>query len=77
MLSLNQVMKSILTNWKTTLGGIGLLCGGIAAVARTLSDGWQPGDMELITTAVGAVTGGFAMIFARDADKSSESSGAK
>lgn len=70
-------MKAILTNWKTTLGGIGLLASGIAAAAHTLADGWQSGDMDLMTAAIGGITGGFAMIFARDADKSSETSGAK
>lgn len=73
----NKTMKAILANWKTTLGGIGLLASGIAAAAHTLADGWQSGDMDLITAAIGGITGGFAMIFARDADKSSETSGAK
>lgn len=77
LLKRNPTMKTILTNWKTTITGIGMIAGGIAAIARTLSDGWGDGDMNLITTAIGAVGGGFGLIFARDGDKSSQDSGVR
>ena len=75
-ISKNKTVKSILANWKTSLLGAATLLGGLAAIAHTLSDGWQTGDLDLITAGGTAVSGGFAMIFARDADKSSEDSGA-
>lgn len=70
-------LKAILKNWKTTLAGVGVLLGGVSVIAKTLSDGWQPGDMELLTGAGTAVAAGFGMIFARDADKSSQDSGVR
>lgn len=73
----HPTMKAILINWKTTLFGIGTLAGGIAAGAMTLADGWQSGDLDALTAAGAAITGGFAMIFARDADKSSQDSGVR
>jgi hypothetical protein len=70
-------MKAILANWKTTLLGVATVAGGIATIANTLADGWQNGDLELLTAGGAAVTAGAAMIFARDADKSSQDSGVR
>jgi hypothetical protein len=77
LLSNDKTMKAILANWKTTLLGTATLFGGLATIANTLADGWQSGDLELITASGTAVTAGAAMIFARDADKSSQDSGVR
>ena len=73
----SKTMKSLLANWKTTLSGLAMLTGGLAAGFTVLSNGWESGDFELLTTAFVAITGGFGLIAGRDAGVSSESSGAK
>tara|TARA_R110000751_G_scaffold259689_1_gene358915 strand:+ start:2261 stop:2548 length:288 start_codon:yes stop_codon:yes gene_type:complete len=63
-----------LTNWKTTLGGIGSLLAGLTMVVALLQgDG---GDGVSWSIAIGLISAGAANIFGRDADKTSAQSGA-
>jgi hypothetical protein len=65
-----------LTNWKTTLTGIGMVLSGTATIVHevtTLASGGTP-DIEIISMAAGTVVGGVGLITARDANKSTEQS---
>lgn len=63
-------------SWKTTAGGVGSLFAGLAMIARGFA-GDTPLSMEEWAAAVGLITGGLGMLFARDNDVSSEQAGAK
>ena len=55
-------------NWKTTLGGICMILSGVAGLGLNVADmGTTP--MEL---SFGAITGGIALIMARDAGTGSD-----
>lgn len=73
--SRNDTVKTALVNWKTTVGGLATLFGGVTLILTTLQDGWQGGDFDQLSAGITAITGGFALVFARDADKSSQDSG--
>lgn len=73
----SEPMKNFFANWKTSLSGVGLLLGGLGTIATTLSDGFQTGEGDVLMQAGAAVAAGFGLVFARDADKTSEQSGAK
>lgn len=69
-------MQAVLANWKTTVLGIGVIAAAIAGFAKALADG-DPATVADPAILVAEVTAGVALIFARDANKSSEVSGAK
>lgn len=73
----SPTMTSILINWKTTLAGIALLLGAIAKISSALADGFQSADIDVALAQWPLVVSGFAAIFARDANKTSEQSGAE
>lgn len=75
ILKRNNTVKTALINWKTTVGGLATLFGGVTLILATLQDGWQSGDFDQLSAGITAITGGFALVFARDADKSSQDSG--
>jgi len=54
-----------MTNYKTTLSGVGAVLGGLAlAIHAFLSN---PIDGGQLTAAITAITGGIGLIFAKDA----------
>jgi hypothetical protein len=57
-------MQNFATNWKTTLGGGFTAALGLASLFG-VSIGGQPIDP---TTALGMITGGIGLIFAKDAN---------
>lgn len=73
----SQAMKTILVNWKSSLGGLGAILGALATIANVLQDGFEPDDLKIIYAAVSAISIGFAGLVARDADKSSQDSGVR
>jgi len=66
--------KATLTNWKTTLCGVCIVLGVLSQVLLMTLDGDAETNpqWELV---VPEILAGIALIFARDADKSSEESG--
>lgn len=62
-------------SWKTTVGGVGSILAGLGTIAKLVSTGNYSGDG--IVAAIGLITGGFGLIFARDNNVSSEAAGAK
>lgn len=68
----SKKINTILTNWKTSLGGIALIASGISVVTSGLSDGYQAEEFETLSAAIGGIIAGFTLLFARDADKRSE-----
>lgn len=61
-------------SWRTSLGGIGSILGGLAIVVKMISTGNY--DPALIATAWAAISGGIALLCARDNLVSSEQAGA-
>lgn len=60
--------ENMLRNWKTTLGGVGMILMGIGGLAMTLTgQGETPYEVS-----VGLVTGGAALLLARDAGTGSD-----
>ncbi len=62
-------------SWKTTLGGVAAILGGLGLVAKMISDGDYGSDK--IMSAVAAIGAGFTGIFARDNNVTSEDAGIK
>ena len=65
-----------LVNWKTTFLGITAIAGGVAGLSEHLvgvADG-KPLTLEALQLHGAAIVAGFGLIFARDADKSSQDS---
>lgn len=55
-------------NWKTTLAGVGAIMVAVGGALKALFDG-DPSTNIDITATVAAVTVGFGLIAAKDADK--------
>jgi hypothetical protein len=55
-------------NWKTTLAGIGAIMVAVGGALKALFDGDPSTNIDLTAT-VAAVTVGFGLIAAKDADK--------
>lgn len=55
-------------NWKTTLAGVGAILVAVGGALKALFDG-DPSTNIDITATVAAVTVGFGLIAAKDADK--------
>lgn len=77
--TMSFLLKKILPyliNWKTTLLGISMVCGGIGSLAEHLHKATEghPLSLEAFQLGGAAIIGGFGLIFARDADKSSQDS---
>lgn len=78
-------LRPVLTNWKTSLAGLLILLpnlhaildnlGGILQVLVGVADGTTL-DVEHLKALATALGAGIALLFARDANKSSEESGA-
>ena len=71
-------------SWKTSLGGLGMILGGLGVlggiVTKFVNEGFGAIDQSAISAgslAFTSISGGVALLFARDNDKSSESVGAK
>lgn len=62
-------------SWKTTVSGVGSILAGLGTLAKLISSGNF--TAEGITAAIGLITGGFGLVFARDNNVSSEDAGAK
>jgi hypothetical protein len=62
-------------SWKTTLGGVAAICGGIGMIAKMLSEGDY--NAEKIMAAVAAIGAGITGLSARDNNVTSEKAGAK
>lgn len=58
-------MKSITANWKTTAGGAATLAIGVLSLLGVKLVGSAAIDPQ---TALGMITGGFALIFAKDSN---------
>jgi hypothetical protein len=71
-----QKILPFLINWKTTLLGISMIAGGVGALADHLhkATAGNPLTLEAFQMGGAAIIGGFGLIFARDADKSSQAS---
>lgn len=69
-------MKGMLTNWKTTVAGLIALIATAGPQIATLldTDDLTNPDWQIVAAAVGVFLG---LLTARDADKTSERSGAK
>ena len=70
------MMKSIQANWKTTLGGVGVVLTAIGVALNRAFDG-DPETNVQIELLVVEIMAGLALIFARDGDKSSQDSGVR
>lgn len=78
-------LRPVLTNWKTSLAGLLILLphvneilsnfGGIIQVLIGVADGTKL-DVEHLKALATALGAGVALLFARDANKNSEQSGA-
>lgn len=55
-------------NWKTTLAGVGAIMVAVGGALKALFDGDPTTNIDLTAT-VAAVTVGFGLIAAKDADK--------
>ena len=55
-------MLTLLTNWKTTAGGVGAILGALADIAISLSHGNVPN----VTADFAAITAGLGLIAAKD-----------
>jgi hypothetical protein len=55
-------------NWKTTLAGVGAIMVAVGGALKALFDGDPSTNMDIATT-ITAVTIGFGLIMAKDADK--------
>jgi hypothetical protein len=55
-------------NWKTTLAGVGAIMVAVGGALKTLFDGDPTTNIDLTAT-IAAVTVGFGLIAAKDADK--------
>ena len=55
-------------NWKTTLAGVGAIMVAVGGALKSLFDGDPSTNLDLTTT-IAAVTVGFGLIAAKDADK--------
>ena len=55
-------------NWKTTLAGVGAIMVAVGGALKALFDGDPSTDIDLTAT-IAAVTVGFGLIAAKDADK--------
>jgi hypothetical protein len=72
---LNLMFKKFFKiNWKTTQAGIVATAAGLAIWGAALGDGFQLDDLKALAEGLAAIGGGIGLIFARDADKSSEES---
>jgi hypothetical protein len=58
-------------NWKTTLAGVGAIMVAVGGALKALFDGDPSTNLDLTAT-IAAVTVGFGLIAAKDADKKSE-----
>jgi hypothetical protein len=56
-------MKSFATNWKTTVGGAATMALGVLSLFGVKVVGTGAIDPQ---TAIGMITGGFALMFAKD-----------
>lgn len=70
--TLYMIAKILKVNWKTTAGGLGSIGAALTAIAETLADGLQVGDIQPLSIAAGLLIGGLGLLFARDGDKSTE-----
>lgn len=66
-------------SWKTTAGGIGALLIGLGMLGNVVKNflAGEPVSMEQLAIALAAISAGFAGIFARDNNVTSEEAGAK
>jgi hypothetical protein len=55
-------------NWKTTLAGVGAIMVAVGGALKSLFDGDPATNLDLTAT-IAAVTVGFGLIAAKDADK--------
>jgi hypothetical protein len=55
-------------NWKTTLAGVGAIMVAVGGALKALFDGDPATNLDLTAT-IAAVTVGFGLIAAKDADK--------
>jgi hypothetical protein len=55
-------------NWKTTLAGVGAIMVAVGGALKALFDGDPATNIDLTAT-IAAVTVGFGLIAAKDADK--------
>lgn len=55
-------------NWKTTLAGVGAIMVAVGGALKALFDGDPSTNIDLTAT-IAAVTVGFGLIAAKDADK--------
>jgi hypothetical protein len=55
-------------NWKTTLAGVGAIMVAVGGALKSLFDGDPTTNIDLAAT-IAAVTVGFGLIAAKDADK--------
>ena len=62
-----------LASWKTTLAGIGAICGGIATICHAAQS--TPVDVNSMYAGGTAIAGGFGLLFARDHNVSDEDAG--
>lgn len=64
-------MANLFVNWKTTMSGILSIIGGISAIWFGLkAEGGL--SQEVLISGAGLILTGIGLIFARDADKSTE-----
>jgi hypothetical protein len=60
-------------SWKTTVAGVGAILAGLAMAAKAVS----AGDYSHAPEIIAAIMAGFAGVFARDNNVTSERAGAK
>lgn len=75
-----RALKTILINWKTTVGGVAALCLSIGQMGAALKAAAEGDYQTAVETgaqgwqAIGTAIVGIALMFARDGDKSTEES---
>ena len=81
----NRLILAVLRNWKTTIGGVAAILGALGLFSTALSEFLSgTGDVAAVqeawlhlAEALAAAGVGYALLMARDSDKSSQDSGVR
>ena len=75
-MDLKTILVAVLKNWKTTSAAVGMIIVAIGPALRAILDG-DPSTLPNYKVLVPELIAAVALLFARDADKSSQDSGVR